>query len=227
MLGVLGLFSIQGNYGQQYEVRALENFQHLAIGKQISVTIAKGIANKIEIFPSYKIWNEDIITRVEKKTLKIQTKSNFADTMVNCRVELTDSISSLSAINGGVISTDSGYTIQMNKLDIGAGLAAEMNVRVDVNILQINAADGSIINISGNANKVIINATTGSKLHLNNLTCNDATVKSSLGAKVWITANINFWANATSGGKIYYAKPPVLKFEKKRSTGGNVELIPQ
>lgn len=217
----------QQAYAQKYELRGLESFHGIYIGKQISVVIKKGAINKIEIFPSNKIWNEDIITKTEKKILKITTKSNWADTIVHCKVEYADSLQSISAINGGIIKTDSGLVINTNKLEVAAGLAAEIYLDVDVAVLQVNAADGSQIHIHGKANKVIINATTGAKVHLNNLACDDATVKSALGAKVWLTAAINYWATASGGGKIYYTKEPLLKFEKKRSTGGNVELTPQ
>lgn len=146
---------------------------------------------------------------------------------MNCRVEFKDTIQSIIATNGGIINSDSGVVLSVNSLSIGGGLATEINLAVDVKVLYIDASDGAKINITGRANKVIIRATTGSKVDLSNLICDDASVKSSLGAKVWLTAMINYWAIASSGAKIYYRKAPLLKFEKKRSTGGNVELIPQ
>jgi len=60
---------------------------------------------------------------------------------------------------------------------------------------------------------------------LEDLNCDEAEIHCAMGAKVWLTANVNYKATAGTGGKIYYYVEPRGSFVRNRITGGNIELI--
>ncbi len=212
-------------YTQKQETRPLKPFDKVSIQDRIIVLLEFDTVSKVMLDPKGDAWNEEIKTDVSGSELDIHSQGRFRDAQIFCYVHYSKPITKLITRYGGIFRTDSNEVLESKKLEIDAKIDGFTNLNINVDELTISAGSGSDIYIKGKANKVTIHATSGAKIHLEDLECNDAVVTCSMGAKVWLTAKVNYKATAGTGGKIYYYAEPSGNFERSRITGGNVELI--
>lgn len=221
----LFLFSCIAVFSQKPETRDLKPFSKISIQDRIIAYLESGDLPQVYIDPKGDAWNEEIKTNVAGAQLEIRSEGRFRDAQIFCFVKYFGEITELIARNGGKFITDSGVVFEGKKLRLDAKIDGFANMDVSLDELEVSAGSGSDIYIHGKAKKVIINATSGAKIHLEDLDCEEAEVHCSMGAKVWLTAKVNYKATAGTGGKIYYYAEPTGNFERNRITGGNVELI--
>lgn len=210
---------------QKPQTRPLKSFTKLSVSDRIIAILQPDSINEVTIDPKGDAWIEEVKTSVSGKELQISSEGRFRDAAIFCYVHYSAPIVYLSTRYGGIIRTDSLMILETKKLEVAATIDGFTNLNIAVDELIVDAGSGSDIYIKGKANKVTVHAYSGAKIHLDDLECENATVTSSLGAKVWLTAKNNYKATAGTGGKIYYYAEPSGIFERSRITGGNVELI--
>jgi hypothetical protein len=212
-------------FSQKPETRDVKTFSKISVTDRIIAVLSEDTVSKIFLDPRGDAWNEEIHTRSDGKELRITSEGKFRDAAIFCYVHYNQPIVFLDTQNGGIIRTDSNQVLETKKLEISATIDGFTNLDVKVDELIIHAGSGCDVYIRGWANKVTVYATSGAKVHLDDLECNDAEATSTIGAKVWLTVKNNYTAKAGTGGKIYYYAEPSGKFDRNRTTGGNIELI--
>jgi len=215
------IFNISFLQAQKAETRLLSAFTMVRTADNITVVLVPSDEDRVDI-DAQNIMMNHVLTDVIRNEFKITTQGSMNNAKITCKLYYTKELVKLTPTYGGLISTDSGTVLHAKKLEIDANLDGFVNLDVDVDELVITAGQGSDLYIRGRAGKVTVDATSGAKVHTADLACENASVKSSLGAKVWLTASNDYVAKAITGGKIMYARMPAGKFEQSGITGGKV-----
>ncbi len=212
------------SFAQKQDIRSVKTFSKMDVNDRIVAILKADTISKVILVPEQDAWLEEVHTKSDGKQLSLSTEGKFRDSKVFCYVHHNQNITYIDVQNGGIIRTDTNEVYESNKLEINAKLDGFTNMDVNVTDLIIHAGSGCDLYIKGYAKNVQVYATTGAKVHFEDLVCDNADATSILGAKVWLTATNDYKAKAGSGGKIYYHTEPLGKFDRNRTTGGNIEL---
>ena len=213
------IFMFSSLCAQVQETRNLTLFTKVKVSDNITITLIPAQENKIEIFPK-NIMNEKIVTSVINDEFVIKTEGILNDADIKAILYYTQPIVKITPTFGGLAKCD--IELNSNELIIDANLDGFTNLLVNTKKITVYAGQGSDVYVSGKSEVVNIDASSGSKVKMEKLVCTDATVKSILGAKVWISPSQQFDAKAVSGGKIYYRQLPAGNFSKNYSLGGQI-----
>jgi len=216
---------VSSSYSQKQEIREIKPFSQVYVKDRIAAILTSDTISKVVLVPNGNAWIEEVNVKSNGKELAISSEGKFRDSEMMCYVHYQQPITYLDTQNGGIIRTDSGEVFTSKKLEISASNNGFINLNINVDELIIHAGSGCDLYIQGNAKNVKVYGTTGAKVHMDDLECENAEASSVLGAKIWLTVKNDYTAKAGSGGKIYYYANPTGKFDRNRTTGGDVELI--
>ncbi|MBI5856907.1 MAG: DUF2807 domain-containing protein [Sphingobacteriales bacterium] len=210
------------------EIRNVSGFHGIDVSTGITLYLSEGNAEEVAVSASKTEYRDKIVTRVENGILKIhyETKSGS----INKRYESKDMKAYVSYkmldhldVNTGAEVEISGV-LKSSSLELKANTGGLVNGKVDINDMKVSQNTGSKITLSGKADKLEIDSDTGSKFMGEELSTQSCSVSASTGAKIWITAEKELKAKASTGGTVKY-KGTASVSEVKVNTGGSVSKI--
>ncbi|MDN5203818.1 head GIN domain-containing protein [Fulvivirgaceae bacterium BMA10] len=205
-------------HSQSRDSRKLISFDRIKVFGNINVTLQEGTKEKAEIRVR-GLSTEKVITYVSQGLLKVKLQDgNFKDVNIDVLItyrELREITASASAY------IQSKSIIKGDKLEVGAGSAGNIVLKVDLNAIDITADTGARIDISGSTKRQNSKVTLGAQLDASKLDCNEAFVKSNTGGQIFLRANKHIDAVAATGAQILYRGNPEYR-NVKSSLGGEV-----
>lgn len=221
ILLILIVSTLSFSFAQKERFMDLKPFTKIRVADKIKARIKQSDKNRITI----RVAKNDadvIMYEVQNSQLRVYTVGIFNELEAEVLIEFNSELTDIIPTYGAKIVSDS--TITSKKLKIDGSLDGLVQLNLDVENLTVDAGQGSDLYIEGKCEKAKIEVHTGGKINAKNLNVENAEVKAATGAKIWITANVNFIAKAYSGGKIYFKSKPTDSFEKLEVLGGQVIL---
>ncbi len=210
------------------EKRTISGFHGIEVGTGIRLTLTGGNAEEVAVSAATAEFRDRIITKVENGILKIYYESKTD--AINKRKETKDlkayvsykTLDQLDVTTGAEVQIDG--TLTSASLKIKASTGGKMNGKISSNELKVDQNTGSLIILSGQVEKLEVEGSTGSKFEGEELVTSNCNAKVSTGARIWVTANNELSAKASTGGNVKYKGQPSVK-DIRRSTGGSVSKI--
>ncbi len=186
------------------QIRNVGTFNKINAGKGINVTLIEGDKERVRI----EIENADVtdvITDIKGRSLNIRLKTKIYKDMAVMVYVTYKSLISISAGTGAFIKSEN--TIHAENLELKAGTGS--TIILDLNTKNLNVAlSSSKVELVGKTNFQDVKSNTGGRYIADQLLSEEAYVKASTGASIWINASKKLEAKASTGGKINYIGNP-------------------
>lgn len=210
------------------EKRSVGSFHGIDVATGITLYLTAGTAEEVAVSADKTEYRDKIVTIVEDGILKIHYENKSGS--VNKRSESKNlkayvSYKTLDHLNG---TTGAEVKIQgvlkAGNISMSFNTGASMQGEVNADAIKLDQSTGSKITLTGSADKLDADGSTGSKLMGEGLKTTNCNVQVSTGAKIWIVAEKELQAKASTGGRVKYGGSASIK-EIKTNTGGSVSKI--
>lgn len=226
---VAGSLSAQKVYNDvNIEKRTVSGFHGIDVATGITLYLSEGNTEEVAVSADKTEYRDNIITEVENGVLKIHYKSKTGS--VNKKSETKNlkayvsykSLDKLYATTGAEVKIDG--VLKGASFDMKANTGAQIDGDINMDNLTLDQNTGSKVTLSGKAASLKAEGSTGSKLMGEGLLTTTCNVNVNTGAKVWIQAEKELQAKASTGGQVKYKGAPSVK-EIKTNTGGSISKI--
>lgn len=211
-------------FSQRYDdTRDVGDFHAIKAFGGVEVRLVKGKPGKIYI-ESNRIRLEDIITEVNRGTLKIKPRNSALFNEMNrhwyIRVEVTyDYLDEIRATAGAkVISRNS---VKTDRILILANTGGEIDIRLDAHTVESQVGTGAVVELSGTTKYHNSNVSMGGELDAFYLECDYVVVRSTLGGVANMRANKEIEASAGLGGVVGVRGEPMY-ISRRTTLGGEI-----
>jgi hypothetical protein len=171
---------------------------------------------------------DNIVTVVENGILRIHYKTRTGS--VNKKNESKNLKAYVSYKTLDKLCATTGAEVKINgvlkgvSFDMKANTGAMIDGDIAIENLMLDQNTGSKVTLSGKATTLKADGSTGSKLMGERLLTTTCNVNVNTGAKVWIQAEKELQAKASTGAQVRYKGAASVK-EIKTNTGGEVSAI--
>ena len=136
------------------------------------------------------------------------------------KVQITvPDLEQIKTTSGSNVFADS--TLKLSNLKLKATAGSNIRLTIEAAHTEIAANAGSNIFLNGFANSVSVKTSSGSNIKAADLTTENAEIRASSGANIWMKVNKTLKARVSSGANFFYTGEP-SGTEIEKSSGGNV-----
>jgi hypothetical protein len=205
-------------FSQEERTINLGDFNTIKTYRGLHVELARSDSPKIIITGSK---SKDVNVKNSNGVLKISltVMETFSADEVKIIVYFNDKLEHLSANEGSKIFSND--KIEIEKLNLKATEAAEINLNIESSLIEVKAYTGGIVELEGYAKNQNITANTGGFYKGEDLKTEDTMVRVFTGGDATVNAKNSVDANASVGGIIKIKGDPD-KVNKKESLGGYI-----
>ena len=210
------------------EKRTVSTFHGIETGTGIELSLTEGSSEEVVVSAATTEFRNKIITKVENGILKIYYETKTGAINKKKETKYLKAYVSYKALD--LLHATTGAEVKINgvlksaSFDMKANTGAIVDGEVDIAALKVSQSTGSKVTLSGKADKLDIDGDTGSKFKGEDMSTSNCNVTVSTGAIVFVNAERELQAKASTGGSVKYKGSPTVK-EIKRSTGGSVNKI--
>lgn len=203
------------------EARNVSGFHAIEVSGGINLYLTNGDEG-VAVSAKDKEIRDRIITEVKDGVLKIYfdwksgLKLNLRGNSLRAYVSFK-TLDKLSASGGSDVLLEG--TVQSNKLDLHLSGGSDFKGRLEVGSLTINQSGGSDCNINGKAIDLKIDASGGSDFSGYDLITDNCVIQASGGSDVEITANKEFYAEASGASDVRWKGTAEVKGAKASGAG--------
>jgi hypothetical protein len=205
--------------------REVSGYHALSVSNGIEVILTQGTTEAVAVSATVSADRDKITTVVEKGVLKISYDYNLWKLwkgVGNKKLKAYVSVVNIDAINisaGSGINVDGALKSPALTMHVSSG--ARFDGRVEMQTMNIEQSSGSRARVSGSVKELTCSASSGSKFSGYGLVVSNCNAKTTSGAKMEITVNVELSADVASGGNIYYRGPGVIR-NIRSASGGKV-----
>lgn len=209
---------IKGNGNVEEEERKIDQFDEVKASRGVNVYLTQGEEFKVVVRA-----DENLIDIIETEVLGDELIVRSTKNVRNAKeykvfVSAPDYESVISSSGSNVYSETE---INTDDLEVSASAGANITLEINVDELEASASAGANIYLDGLAEECEARASAGSNIKAEDLRTNNADLKVSSGANIWIEIDNNLKAGASSGGNVFYNGEP-KQTDISKSSGGNV-----
>jgi hypothetical protein len=210
------------------EIRSISGFHGIDVATGITLYLSEGNTEQVAVSADKTGHRDKIVTEVENGILRIHYKTKTGS--VNKMKESKNLKAYVSYKTLDKLCATTGAEVKINgvlkgvSFDMKANTGALIDGDIAIENLMLDQNTGSRVTLSGKATTLKAGGSTGSKLMGEGLLTAICHVNVNTGAKVWIQAEKELQAKASTGAQVRYKGAASVK-EIKTNTGGEVSAI--
>ena len=207
--------------GRENFTREVSEFRKIKASNGVKVNLIKGKSNQIVIH-SHGIEQEDIITEVNGKTLKLsidawsqlREKNKRWEVEIDVRVQKLDEITS---VTGARVVGD--FKLSGRDILITGNTGGELYLELEMDEVIVNASTGAILKLKGQTDYLEVTSNMGSEVEASWLSANYVLAKAGMGGTLEVYARNEITSSASLGGVIEVTGNPPRTHTRKNLGG--------
>lgn len=212
------LDSVKGDGNVTEEIIEVDNFNKLEVSRGMNVYINQGAETKVVLIADQNL-HKHIDIWVDDEELNVTTTKMLRNAkMLKVQITVQD-LEQIKTKSGSNVFADS--TLKLGDLKLKATAGSNIRLTIEAASAEIAANAGSNIFLGGHANSVSVKTSSGANIKAGELTTENAEIRASSGANIWMRVNKTLKARVSSGANFFYTGEP-SGIEIEKSSGGNV-----
>ncbi len=212
------LDSVKGDGNVTEETIDVGDFNKLEVSRGMNVYINQGPETKVVLIADENL-HKHIDIWVDDDKLNVTTTKMLRNAKT-LKVQITvPDLEQIKTTSGSNVFADS--TLKLSNLKLKATAGSNIRLTIEAAHTEIAANAGSNIFLNGFANSVSVKTSSGSNIKAADLTTENAEIRASSGANIWMKVNKTLKARVSSGANFFYTGEP-SGTEIEKSSGGNV-----
>ena len=212
------LDSVKGDGNVTEEMIDVGDFNKLEVSRGMNVYINQGPETKVVLIADENL-HKHIDIWVDDDELNVTTTKMLRNAKT-LKVQITvPDLEQIKTTSGSNVFADS--TLKLSNLKLKATAGSNIRLTIEAAHTEIAANAGSYIFLGGYANSVSVKTSSGSNIKAADLTTENAEIRASSGANIWMKVNKTLKARVSSGANFFYTGEP-SGTEIEKSSGGNV-----
>lgn len=212
-------FGIQGNRNVVSEDRKISSdFEGLKVSQGITVYLSQGNSVDLSVEADENIIDL-LVTEVKGDVLHIYFDKNVSRAKAKNVYLTMNKIEKIKTSSGAHVRSE--HDLSAKSLELSCSSGSSMKIEVDAQEISGSTSSGADMRISGSSNSFKGDASSGSQIHARDLKTNKSNVDVSSGAGIYIYAQEELTAHASSGGYVNYDGEPKI-LNQSKSSGGSI-----